>query len=153
MNIILDTDLHLEFSHTYLPTYLLTELSPSWEATNCAAAQELPAFYGTRRFITVFTRGLHWSLSWAGSMQSIPSHTISLRYILILSTHLRLGLPSGLFPSGFPTNIRVFKHNFSKIESLSVTNFKGVWVCTQLSPVENTVASIVGLRRKVSTLQ
>jgi hypothetical protein len=22
-----------------------------------------------------------------------------------LSTHLRLGLPSGLFPSGFPTNI------------------------------------------------
>jgi hypothetical protein len=23
----------------------------------------------------------------------------------MLSTHLRLGLPSGLFPSGFPTNI------------------------------------------------
>jgi hypothetical protein len=22
----------------------------------------------------------------------------------VLSTHLRLGLPSGLFPSGFPTN-------------------------------------------------
>jgi hypothetical protein len=37
--------------------------------------------------------------------QSTPSHPISLRYILILSTHLRLGLPSGLLPYGFPTNI------------------------------------------------
>jgi hypothetical protein len=38
---------------------------------------------------------------------SSPLHPflISLRAILILSTHLRLGLPSGLFPSGFPTNI------------------------------------------------
>jgi hypothetical protein len=31
------------------------ELSPSSEATNCAATQEFP-FYGTERYITVFTR-------------------------------------------------------------------------------------------------
>jgi hypothetical protein len=69
--------------------------------------KNFPAFYGTRMFITVFTRALHWSLSRARVIQYTPSHPISLslRYILILSTHLHLGLPSGLFPSGFPTNI------------------------------------------------
>jgi hypothetical protein len=35
-------------------------------------------FYGTRRLITVFTRALHWSLFTARSIQSIPSHPISL---------------------------------------------------------------------------
>jgi hypothetical protein len=37
--------------------------------------------------------------------QSTPQHSIlSLRSILILSTHLHLGFPGGLFPSVFPTN-------------------------------------------------
>jgi hypothetical protein len=67
--------------------------------------KNIPAFYGTRSFISVFTRGLHWSLSWASSIQSITSHPILLRFILTLSTHLLFYLPSGLFPSGFPTNI------------------------------------------------
>jgi hypothetical protein len=66
--------------------------------------KKFPAFYGTRRFITVFTRALHWFLCRARLIQSIPPHPISLRSILILSTHLRLGRPSGLFPSGVPTN-------------------------------------------------
>jgi hypothetical protein len=53
----------------------------------------------------MFTRDLHWSLSWARSMKSIPLHHISLRSILILWTQLRLDIPSGFFPSGFPTYI------------------------------------------------
>jgi hypothetical protein len=39
------------------------ELSPSGGAANSAATQEFPSIYGTRRFITVFTRALHYCLS------------------------------------------------------------------------------------------
>jgi hypothetical protein len=42
-------------------------------------------------------------LSWARPIQSTSPHPISPRSFLILSTHLCLDLPSGLFPSGFPT--------------------------------------------------
>ena len=34
---------------------------------------------------------------------SYPPHPTSWRFILVLSSHLRLGLPSGLFPSNLPT--------------------------------------------------
>jgi hypothetical protein len=36
--------------------------------------------------------------------QPIPPNLTYLSYIVTLSSHLCLGLPSGLFPSGFPTN-------------------------------------------------
>jgi hypothetical protein len=62
-----------------------------------------PTFYGTRRFITVFTRAPHWSLFWDRWMKSIPSHPISLISILILSSYLRIGLPSGIFSFDFNT--------------------------------------------------
>jgi hypothetical protein len=55
-------------------------------------------------FITEFTRALQLYLSWAKPIQSTTLSPISKRSILMLSIHLRLGLPSGLFPSGFPTN-------------------------------------------------
>ena len=48
------------------------------------------AFYGTRRFITVFIRTRHLSLSWARSIQSMPPQPISWRSISILSSHLSL---------------------------------------------------------------
>ena len=76
--------------------------SPSWEANWFAASQEIP-FYGTWRFITAFTSFRHPSLSWASQIQSTCPQPTSWKSILILSTHLCLGLPSGLFPSGFPT--------------------------------------------------
>jgi hypothetical protein len=56
------------------------------------------------RFNTELTRALRLSLSWARPIQSTSPHPTSTRSILILSNHLRLGLPSDLLPSGFPTN-------------------------------------------------
>ena len=79
------------------------EQSPSPEANRFSASQEIPSILGTRKFITTFTSARHLSLSWASSVQSIAPHLISWRSILTLSTHLRLGLPSCLFPAGFPT--------------------------------------------------
>jgi hypothetical protein len=39
------------------------ELSLSSGAASCPATPQSPNFYGTRRFITVFIRALHWFLS------------------------------------------------------------------------------------------
>ena len=87
----------------YVRTYLLTPWSRVLEKlTGLQLVKKFPAFYGTRRFITTFTSDRHLSLSWASLIQSMPPHPTSWRSILILSSHLSLGLPSGLFPSGFP---------------------------------------------------
>jgi hypothetical protein len=83
-----------------LLTYLLHTAQSFWRSWPVFAAnQEIPAFYGTRRFFTVLTRAHHLSLSWANSMQSPRPPPTSSTSFLILSSHLRLGLPNGLFPS------------------------------------------------------
>ena len=90
---------------TYHFNYLLTP----WcrvlleKLTGLQLVKKFPAFHGTRVFITALTSVRHLSLSWASPIHSIYPHPTSWRSILILSTHLRLGLPSGLLPSGFPT--------------------------------------------------
>jgi hypothetical protein len=61
--------------------------------------KKFPVFYGSRRFTSMFKRCRYRSLSWARWVQSTTSHTMS----LILSSHLRQALPSGLLRSDFPT--------------------------------------------------
>jgi hypothetical protein len=67
--------------------------------------KKFPAFYGNRRFITVFTRARLSLLSRVRWIQSTNSHPIFLRSTIILSSRFRLDIQCGLFPWGFPTNI------------------------------------------------
>ena len=70
--------------------------------TGLQLVKKFPTFHGTRRLIAAFTSVRHLSVSWVSPVQSIYPHPTSWRSVLILSTHLRLGHPSGLLPSGFP---------------------------------------------------
>ena len=89
------------FLYTYLLTPWCTVLLE--KLTGLQLVKKSPAFHATRRFITALTSVRHLSLSWASPIESIYPHPTSWRSILILSTHLCLGLPSSLLPSGFPT--------------------------------------------------
>ena len=90
---------------TYLLMYLLTPRNRDLlEKLTCfELVKKFSAFYGAQRFITAFVSARHRSLSWANSTQSMPPLLTSWGSILILSSHLRQGLPSDLLPSGFPT--------------------------------------------------
>ena len=108
----MSTSVHISIILTYLPTpwcrVLLEQL------TGLQLVKKFPAFHGSPRFITALTSVRQLSLTWASPIQSIHPHPTCWRSILILSTHLRLGLPSGLFPSGFATkNLR--NVNYCKI--------------------------------------
>ena len=101
---------HVIKYNVHIYTYLnIIHLTP-WcrvlleKLTGLQLVKKFPAFHGTRRFITALTSLRHPSLSWASPIQSIYPHPTSWRSILILSTHLRLGIPSGLFsPVSPPT--------------------------------------------------
>jgi hypothetical protein len=62
----------------HFPHLLLTYLLTPWsrvlleKLTSLQRTKKLPAFYGTRRFITALTCARHLSLSWASSIHSIP---------------------------------------------------------------------------------
>jgi hypothetical protein len=65
------------------------EPSPSWETASRSAAQEFPiTFKEPEGSLPCTTGALHWSLSWARSIQSISPHHIS--------------LPSGAIRMAFP---------------------------------------------------
>ena len=86
----------LMFPHNFI--YQLTPFITLLTAklTDHQVMHKFLVFYGT-----AFTSARHLSLSRARSIQSMPPNPISWRSFLILSSHIRLGLPSGIFTSRF----------------------------------------------------
>jgi len=77
------------------------EQSPYWEASSCSASQEVSRILNkTRNCISFSTKPRHLYLSGARSILFTPSHVTSLKHVLVSPSHLRLYLPSCLFPSG-----------------------------------------------------
>ena len=99
----------LDFDAFYFLTYLFTyftqfmKQSPSWEANRFSASQEIIRI--------LWNQNVHYRIHkcpppvpnlsqlLSSPYPHIPFHEDS---SIILSSHLRLGLPSGLFPSGSP---------------------------------------------------
>jgi hypothetical protein len=100
--------------HTFRISSTMVSHSRSWALLEkpliVQLLKDFPEFYGTWRFITVFTKALHWSLLWATSIQSIRPQSVSLRCILISSPYLRLSVFFWL-PHQHPTRIRHLPHS------------------------------------------
>jgi len=76
--------------------------SPSWEANWFAASQEIPRISRNPK-VHHRTYKRPPPVCILGQPNPVHIPTYHLLEILILSTHLHLGLLSGLLPSGFPT--------------------------------------------------
>jgi hypothetical protein len=85
--------------------------SPLEKLTVTQFFKTLPIFYETCRFITELNHSVcQLTLSGIRRIQSINSHTIFKSRFNIIP-HVGQGLPSSIFPSGFPTKMYTFlKH-------------------------------------------
>jgi len=93
---------HLHFNVSLLPFLILTILTNYMEESHSSEIHT--RLFTSPCLTTLFLEVCHWTiLSQLNSVHTlIPS---LLRPILMLSSHLRLDLPGGLFHSGFPSDI------------------------------------------------
>jgi hypothetical protein len=69
--------------------------------------KKFSAYYVTRKFITVFTKILHFSLGIESKINPVHMRPISIRFLSVLSSQLLLIFPNNLFPSGITTKIYI----------------------------------------------
>jgi len=105
MNILLR-----DYTYAYIQIHTQRSRFLIEKPTSSQIVTKFPIFYGTRRLINAFISARRLSLSWASSIQSITPNSTSWRSILILYSHLRHGLPTGLVPSGFTTKALYSPH-------------------------------------------
>jgi hypothetical protein len=115
-------------THSLTPhsTVLLEKL------TGLQLVKKFPTCYGTRRFITAFTSACRRSLSWASLIHSTPPHPTS-RSTLILSSHLRLGLPKWSLSLRFP---------HQKLHTLLHSPIRATWLA-HLIPLDLIIRTIL----------
>jgi len=101
---------------------LLEKLIVAW------LVKKLPAFYGTQGFITIICM----SLPLAPALNHILTHFLI--YVLILSSSLCVGLPSGLFPVGFLTKI-VYAFLVSPMHAVCSLHLILLYLITIVTPV------------------
>jgi hypothetical protein len=80
------------------------EQRPSWEAKSFSANQEIPRILWNPKVHYRIHNNLP-PVPILSQLNPVHANPTSWTYILILSSHLRLGLPSGRLPSGLPTKI------------------------------------------------
>jgi hypothetical protein len=81
------------------------ELSPSWEATSHAATQEFPKILWNPKVYCYVYKSLPLVPILSQINPVHPPHSLSIRPIKILTSYLRLGRKTGLFPTGVPNKI------------------------------------------------
>jgi hypothetical protein len=117
------------------------KLSTTREDKSCAALRQFPAFYGTRRLITEFTRALHLYLSWARPIQFTTFNPISKRieccgldwWKLYRHPQLFMGMASICFLfSDLQSKCGFVSNNMSKRITFSFNNSNRMLTCLWL---------------------
>ena len=75
----------------------------SWEASSFPVSPEISCILWNPKGFYVFHKISTLVPVLIRSMLSTTYHPVFWRFVVIFSSHLLVGLPSGLFPSGYPT--------------------------------------------------